>query len=103
MISVSPTITDAGKNLLLRAIAGEQIIFTQFKIGNGELGETKIADMEELLNPLVSFDINEIDTSEKGFVKLTGKFDSTYIKTDFRWTELGVFCKGEDDKEVLYA
>jgi len=103
MISVAPTITDAGKNLLLRAIAGETITFTRFKIGNGELSETEIAGMLDLINPLVEFAINEIDTSQTGFVKLTGTFDSTYITSDFRWRELGIFCKGEDDVEVLYA
>ena len=103
MISVAPTITDAGKNLLLRAIGGEAITFTRFKIGNGELSETEIADMLDLINPLVEFAINEIDTFQKGFVKLTGTFDSTYITSDFRWRELGIFCKGEDGTEVLYA
>lgn len=103
MISVAPTITDAGKNLLLRAIGGEIITFTRFKIGNGELSETEIAGMLDLINPLVEFAINEIDTSQKGFVKLTGTFDSTYITSDFRWRELGIFCKGEDGVEVLYA
>ena len=36
MISVAPTITEAGRNLQIRAIAGETITFTRFKIGNGE-------------------------------------------------------------------
>lgn len=103
MISVAPTITEAGKNLLLRAIGGETITFTRFKIGNGELDETEIVGMLDLINPLVEFPINEIDTSQKGFVKLTGTFDSTYITSDFRWRELGIFCKGEDGVEVLYA
>lgn len=102
MISVAPTITNAGKNLLFKSIGGETITFTRFKIGNGELS-TEIADMLDLINPLVDFPITNIDTSEKGFVKLTGTFDSTYIISDFRWRELGIFCKGEDDNEVLYA
>lgn len=103
MISVAPTITTAGKNLLLRAIGGETITFTRFKIGNGELSEAEIASMTDLINPLVEFPITDIDTSEKGFVKLTGTFDSTYITSDFRWRELGIFCKGEDGIETLYA
>ena len=103
MISVAPTITEAGKNLQLRAIGGETITFTRFKIGNGELGETDPETMIELINPLVNFPITDIDTSDRGYVKLTGTFDSTYITSDFRWRELGIFCKGEDDIEVLYA
>ena len=72
-------------------------------IDRGQLSETEIAGMLDLINPLVEFAINEIDTSQKGFVKLTGTFDSTYITSDFRWRELGIFCKGEDGVEVLYA
>ena len=103
MISVAPTITEAGRNLQIRAIAGETITFTRFKIGNGELADIDISALVDLINPLVEFSINEIDTSSSGYVKLTGKFDSTYITSDFRWRELGIFCKGEDDIEVLYA
>lgn len=103
MISVAPNITEAGRNLQIRAIAGETITFTRFKIGNGELADTDISALVDLINPLVEFSINEIDKSASGYVKLTGKFDSTYITSDFRWRELGIFCKGEDDIEVLYA
>ena len=103
MISVAPTITEAGRNLQIRAIAGETITFTRFKIGNGELADTDIPALVDLINPLVEFSINEMDKSETGYLKLTGKFDSTFITSDFRWRELGIFCKGEDDIEVLYA
>ena len=103
MISVAPTITEAGRNLQIRAIAGETITFTRFKIGNGELADTDISALVDLINPLVEFSINEMDKSETGYLKLTGKFDSTFITSDFRWRELGIFCKGEDDIEVLYA
>ena len=103
MISVAPTITEAGRNLQIRAIAGETITFTRFKIGNGELADTDISALVDLINPLVEFPINEMDKSETGYLKLTGKFDSTFITSDFRWRELGIFCKGEDDIEVLYA
>lgn len=103
MISVAPTITEAGRNLQIRAIAGETITFTRFKIGNGELADTDISALVDLINPLVEFSINEMDKSATGYIKLTGKFDSTFITSDFRWRELGIFCKGEDDIEVLYA
>lgn len=104
MISKAPTITDAGKNLLIRALGGEQITFTKFKIGNGELDtESSIAEMSELINPLLTFPITDVDDSSTGYVKVSGVFDSTVIPVDFRWRELGIFCKGEDDVEVLYA
>ena len=36
MITKAPKLTDAGERLLIRAIGGEEITFTKFKIGNGE-------------------------------------------------------------------
>lgn len=104
MISVSPKPTDAGVNLQVRALGGEKLTFTQFKIGNGELkNDAEASTLTDLLNPLISFPITNIDKSEEGFVKLTGTFDNTYITSDFYWRELGLFCKGEDGVEVLYA
>lgn len=103
MISVAPTITDAGKNLLLRAVSGETITFTRFKIGNGEQSDIAAADLKDLINPIIEFPIRDIDTSETGYVRLSGKFDSSHITSDFRWRELGIFCQDEDEKEVLYA
>ena len=103
MISVAPAITADGKNLLIRAISGETITFTRFKIGNGTAEDFDISALSDLINPLVEFDINDIDTSDTGYVKLTGSFDNTYITTDFYWRELGIFCKGEDNIEILYA
>ena len=102
MISSTPTITDAGKNLLLRAVIGEKIVFTRYKIGNGTDETTGTSAMVDLVNPIVEFPISEYIV-ENGFAKITGRFDSTYITTDFRWKETGLFCKGEDDTEVLFA
>ncbi len=52
---------------------------------------------------MTAFPINSIDTSNRGYVELKGSFDSTYISDDFAWRELGIFCKGEDGLELLYA
>lgn len=104
MISVAPKITEAGKSLQIRALGGETITFTRFKIGNGEISsDTDISKLTNLVNELIEFPIAEIDKSMEGYIKLTGTFDNAAIDTDFRWRELGIFCKGEDDNEVLYA
>lgn len=96
MISTAPIITNAGKSLLLRAIGGEFITFTRFKIGNGELEEgSDGSELTDLINSVLSFSINSVDTSLDNSIKLTGSFDSSAINTDFRWRELGVFCEGE--------
>lgn len=101
-----PQLTKKGKNLLLRAISGEKIIFTRFKIGNGEISDADTpTEFSDIINPLVSFGITEIENNGNGFVSVEGHFDNTIIKSDFRWRELGLYAKGEapNDNEILYA
>ncbi len=103
MVAVAPVLTEEGKALLIRAISGEKIVFTKFKIGNGETTEEGVEKLNDLVNPIVEFGINEFDNSQAGYVIVSGMFDGTSITTDFRWRELGVFCKIEDEDEVLFG
>lgn len=103
MISIAPKLTDVGRNLLIRGIGGERITFTRFKIGNGELGDKDQATLTDIINPIVEFPITSADASNEGYVELSGYFDSGDITSDFRWRELGIFAKGEDEVEQLYA
>lgn len=103
MISIAPKLTDVGRNLLIRGIGGERITFTRFKIGNGELGDTDQTTLTDIINPILEFSITSADASNEGYVELSGYFDSGDITSDFRWRELGIFAKGEDEVEQLYA
>lgn len=99
-----PQLTDYGMSLLIRAIGGEKITFTRMAIGNGDVPVgTDPASLNNLVNEQLSFGIVSIETEETGYVRIIGRFDSTEIVNDFRWKELGVFCKGEDNVEKLYA
>jgi len=103
MISIAPKLTDVGRNLLIRGIGGERITFTRFKIGNGKLGDTDQTTLTDVINPILEFPIASADASNEGYVELSGYFDSGDITSDFRWCELGIFAKGEDEVEQLYA
>lgn len=106
MISVVPTLTNSGMSLLIRSVSGEeQITFTRFKLGSGELPAGQDADeLRDLITPCHAFAINEIaEYEEEGYIKLTGTFESSEIEDDFTWRELGVFARGEDGDEVLYG
>jgi len=104
MISNTPNLTDRGKSLLMRAIAGEAISFTRFKVGDGRLPEGETGDgLNDLVHPLVVFPIVDMDNTQDGLIALTGEFNSGDVKEDFYWREMGIYAKGEDNEEVLYA
>ncbi len=102
MISVSPNLTASGESLLIRAIAGEQVTFTRFKAGKGAPSGDP-SDLTDLVDPVLAFGIATCDTSTAGQMRLEGYFATASIPQNFRWTELGLFAKGEDNVELLYA
>lgn len=104
MISTTPSLTNRGSSLLMRAIAGEQITFTRFKIGDGRLSTGQSgAALNDLVHAVVTFPITDMDDSQAGLVAISGEFDSGDVQADFTWREIGIFAKGEDNVEVLYA
>lgn len=103
MIATAPALTEQGKSLLMRAIGGEQITFTRFKVGSGSLGGQSADALTDLITPVLAFSITDMDDSQEGLLALTGEFDNEEVEADFTWRELGIFAKGEDNIEVLYA
>lgn len=104
MIATAPSLTDQGKSLLMRAIGGEEITFTRFKVGSGSLATGQDPDtLTDLITPVLSFGISDMDASQEGLLALTGEFDNSDVDADFTWRELGIFAMGEDETEVLYA
>lgn len=109
MIKTVPQLTLHGESLLIRAVAGEQITFTRFKAGDAVKQDQTIYDgtgfeeLDDIIDAKLSFDITEIDTSEAGVAAIGGAFATADITSEFAWRELGVFAKGEDNVEVLYA
>ena len=104
MIASAPVLTNSGKSLLMRAIAGEQITFTRFKVGSGTLPAGRsIADLTDLISTKVTFPVSNVDDTQSGFISIAGEFSSDDVTADFVWRELGIFAKGEDNTEVLYA
>ena len=104
MISTVPMITNAGRALLLRAIAGETLTFTRLAIGSGTLLEDQDRDeLTALIHEELSITPAELDDSQAGLLAISGDFTSADIESDFVWRELGVYAQGEDEIEVLYA
>lgn len=101
---IQPKFTDAGKALQLRALTGEEIIFTKIQIGSGELGETSFKTFNALLDPKITVPITDISVS-KGYAKIRGYFDNKNLDEGIYYREVGLFAKNPDDptKEILYS
>lgn len=104
MIATAPKLTESGMTLLTRAVAGEQITFTTFVVGDGELAEGQdMRELTALIHPVMTFAITDMDDEQHGVIALTGEFDNDSVTSDFTWRELGIMAHGEDNIDVLYA
>lgn len=99
---MTPKLTASGKNLLLRALAGETINFTKIQLGNGP--EQDPADAESLVNPILTVELSNIEVGQE-YVTLTARFTNGSVTSGFHITEAGFYAEDPDDstKEILYA
>lgn len=95
------TLTDAGRALIVKGMAGATINFTKLALGNGEAPEN-IRGMTELSNLIADMQITNIEVGE-GCAELEGSFDNGDLSTSFFASELGVYAEDPDSGEVLYA
>lgn len=103
MIYVAPKQTYLGLELTIKALSGDEITFTRFKIGNGEVSEdADVKSLDELINPLLEVPIETSERTDKA-ITLTGSFDLSSIEDDFRFREIGLFAEDADGNEVLFA
>lgn len=97
-----PNPTTKGIDLMVRAMAGEGIVFTKIAIGNGA-APSDYKELTTLQNELVGMGIEEIITEEQ-YVIVKAKMINADFDAGFYWTELGVFAEDPDGGEdVLYA
>ena len=96
---LTPSLTDEGLAMIVRAINGETVTFTKLVLGNGTPSD--LDNVTEMANPLLEVSFTDSET-EDSYLLLTGEVSSADIDTSFYGKELGVYAK-IDDEEVLYA
>ena len=102
MITMAPRLTEMGKSLIVRGVSGEKLTFTCFKLGAGYNGDAA-ENIRNMVEPIMTVGISVNAGLEDGLIRLQGQFENSLIPQDFVWRELGIYCKGEDNAEVLYA
>lgn len=95
-------LTDAGNQIMARALAGETLWFTKLALGDGQLtSEGQIAGLTGLIHHVMDVAITARRRKE-GQVTLSGPLAPP--TSEFRWRELGVFAKaGETGTERLFG
>ena len=95
-------LTNKGRELLAKAVAGETLTFTKIGFGDGLFdGEKKEA--EELAGLKNIFFINQIKKTAPGQVSLKTVITNRNIETGYHIREIGIYAVCEGEEEVLYA
>lgn len=96
-------IVDSGKQLLTRALVGEQLKFTRIAIGDGTLtSQGQISGMTGLIHQVTSVSITSRNR-KANYITLQGQLVMPDGIASFRWRETGIFAQIGNEPEVLYA
>ena len=94
------SLTVRGMELLSKALAGELIEFTRIELGDG-VYDGDLGFAESLVTIKQNLPINNLDRNGSQ-VTLSAVLRVEDIKSDFNWSEIGIYAKGEDGIEHLY-
>lgn len=102
----APKLTDAGKNLYYRNMAGEGIKFTTIQLGNGTISGP-ISTMTALVSAVVTIDAAVKNNAER-YADVSGHFSNAELEEGFYWREIGVFAADPDypndrSHDILYC
>lgn len=100
-------ITTEGAILAAKTMESKILKFSKFKVGDGTLVNDDvdtIKALEELVNPLLSFNVTNIIRDNEIRIDVQGVFQNTDADSAFWMRELGLFAIDPDtEEEVLFA
>lgn len=100
-------ITTKGQILVSKTLESKILKFTRFAIGDGTLQDDDldtVKALENLINPILSFDVTNIKRDREKQVDLQGSFQNTSLENATYLRELGLFAIDPDtEEEVLFA
>ena len=100
------TLTAAGIEMISQSQgAGTALIFTNFKLGSGQLAENEnIKTLNKLKQEMLIAPVHSFTETANGQVDITAIVNNSEVKNGFFARELGIFAKlGNDGKEKMYA
>lgn len=100
----SVTVTNAGKELLLKATAEtKSITFSSLKIGAGAYTDNEdLAALNNLKNYKNTYPITSVKMQDN-MLKVVASIDNRVINVGYHITEIGIYAKKDKETEVLFA
>lgn len=95
-------LTNKGRELLTKAIAGEMLTFTKVSFGDG-LYEGDIKEVRDLVALKSIFPINQIKRVNNEQIVLKTIISNKDVETGYHIKEIGIYGKCDNQEEVLYA
>nr|DAF04494.1 MAG TPA: tail collar fiber protein [Caudoviricetes sp.] len=95
-------LTEKGRELLAKGLAGETITFTKMAIGDGT-SLTSEREKTTLVNQITTLPILNINVKGNGTCEINALLTNKSVTTGFYIKELGIFAHGNDNVEILYA
>lgn len=103
---VSYVLTNAGRAMMARIIAGTVITFKRIAVGDGYLyNQNDYLNRTALVNEILSMDQLSMEIENKDVINLHGEFSTSQLAQSFWYREIGIFIVDPDDetKEILFA
>ena len=103
---VSYVLTNAGRDMMARIIAGTVVTFKRLAIGDGyEYNMDNYLTKTELVSEQLSLDDITMTIEDGDTISLKGEFSTSQLQTSFWYREIGIFIVDPDDetKEILFA
>ena len=98
------TITRAGLDMIAKSQAGDNLIFTGLKIGDGQISGQSIPDLTDLISVKKEIPINSVTAKNEGHVEILGIIDNEDISVGFFVREIGIYAKiNEGGTPALYG
>jgi len=95
-------LTSKGQQLQAKAQGGIQLNFTKMALGNGNVGNTPIFSLTDLISKKVEINITSGKLKNKTYT-VGALFTNSSLQTGFWWKEFGVYALDPDEGEILYC
>lgn len=95
-------VTNAGVEVLKKAIGGKKVTITAAKSGTDTVAESELKEQSAISGTVRNVTIANATNQPEGY-RVTLRVTNTGVKSSYIFKQLGLFATAEDESEVLFA